>query len=324
MSRIKKFLILLVISFVTILSFSKYNVLAKEEYVYLGGNPAGFTLYERGAIVVGLCDVVCGENICSPCKDAEVLIGDIILNINDKEVNCAKDIENSIKNGGDKIVTIKRDGDTIIKNIKPVKDNLGVYKLGVFIKDGISGIGTITYFTEDKVGCLGHAVLDENNQAVNITGGKIYDCFINGVIKGVKGRPGELRGIFAGKENIANIIDNKDCGVYGVLNNKIPSKKKIKVGQPIMGDAEIYTTLYGNTPKKYKISICKYEQGKDSKNLIIKILDKELLETTGGIVQGMSGSPIVQNGKIVGAITHVFVNDPTRGFGISIDNMIIQ
>lgn len=323
----KKILLLLFIPIFTFLSFSfsSKNVFAEGSFVFLGGEPAGFTLYTRGATVVGLCDVVNGEQICSPAKDAQIEVGDVILSIDNQEINTAKDIERAIKNGNEKLVEIKRGNQNFIKQIKPQKDNQGYYKMGLFIKEGVNGVGTITYYTENKVGCLGHAVLDDDFKTLNVTGGKIFECSINGVIKGVKGRPGELRGLFSSKNEFAVITKNCDCGVYGNLNSSITTKKeKIEIGEPVMGDAYIYTTVFGSEPKKYSISIIKKELDKGNKNLVIKITDKELLEVTGGIVQGMSGSPIVQNGKLVGAVTHVFTNDPTRGFGIDIDNMIIN
>ncbi len=318
-----KFLILLFIPILALTFFNVKTVHANEEKIYLGGYPAGFTLYTRGAYVVGLSDVVCEDDIYSPAKDADVQIGDIILYINDYQINTSKDISDALKNEQECIVQIKRGKETLIKTITPKKNSLGEIKLGLFIKEGINGIGTITYFTNNKLGCLGHPVLNDNYELLEITGGKVYDCSINGVIKSVKGRPGELRGVISNSKEIGNLEENCTTGVYGTFDNACSKElKSIEIGTAEMGKASIWTTLNGCSPKEYSISIIKVDTNKDDKNFVIKVTDKELLEITGGIVQGMSGSPIVQNGKLVGAITHVFMNDPTRGFGISIENMI--
>lgn len=318
-----RFLILLLLPILAISFFSIKKANAEEEKYYLGGYPAGFTLYTRGAYVVGLSDVVCEEQIFSPAKDADIKIGDIILCINDIEINTAKDISDVIKSEQEAIVKLKRGKETLIKTIRPKRNSLGEYKLGIFIKEGINGIGTITYFTDKEIGCLGHPVLNDNFELLEITGGKIYECNINGVVKSVKGRPGELRGVFSNNKEIGILDENCNSGVYGTLEGECSKQVKlIEVGEAEMGKATIWTTLSGKYPKEYSISIIKVDNNKSNKNFVVKVTDKELLETSGGIVQGMSGSPIIQNGKLVGAITHVFMNDPTRGFGISIDNMI--
>lgn len=318
-----KLLILLFIPVLLLSFFSNNKVYGEEEKYYLGGYPAGFTLYTRGAFVIGLSDVVCEDKIYSPAKDADIQIGDIILNINNYEINTAKDISDALKNEHECVIQIKRGKEILIKTIKPKRNSIGEIKLGIFIKEGINGIGTITYITNNKIGCLGHPVLNDNYEILEITGGKIYECNINGVIKSVKGRPGELRGTFSQLKEIANLEENNKSGVYGIIECSCNKNiNPIEIGEAEMGDATIWTTLTGANPKQYSISIIKVDESRSDKNFVVKIKDKNLLETTGGIVQGMSGSPIVQNGKLVGAITHVFMNDPTRGFGISIQNMI--
>ena len=153
----------------------------------------------------------------------------------------------------------------------------------------------------------------------------MFNCEITGFIKGERGRAGELRGTFDRRRKIASLDKNLNSGVYGDIcdNENLSNLREIELGNAKMGDASIYTTINGTCPKEYSISIIKVDTiSRDTKNFVIRITDQRLLELTGGIVQGMSGSPIVQNGKLVGAVTHVFINDPTRGFGISIDNMI--
>ena len=322
-----KFLLLI---FIPLLMFSTFmgnanksqQVFAESNKVFLGGYPVGITVNTNGAEIVGMCDVVYENKVCSPSKDAGLKVGDIILTIDKVKVNTADDVSNVIKDGKQKILEVLRDDNIIILNVKPQKDNSGEYKLGIFIKNGISGIGTVTYYTTTKIACLGHPILGNKNEIVVANHGDIFECNINSAIKGVRGRPGELRGSINTNNKIANVEENKFNGVFGSIDNFLNFPLlEIETGTPQMGNASIYTTVCGKTPKKYDISIIKYDKSKEDKNLVIKITDKDLLEITNGIVQGMSGSPIVQNGRLVGAVTHVFINDPTRGFGISIENM---
>ena len=314
--RKKIILLFLVIPLLLLLVNNSFVAKAEEKNFYLGGYSAGFTLYCEGAEIVGLCDVVNVDKVSSPSKECDLRVGDILLQIDEHMVNCAKDIENAVNNGKSKILKVKRKSEILIKSIKPMKDSTGRYKLGLFIKEGINGIGTITYFTDEEIGCLGHPILNESGDVLNVTGGKIVDCKINGIIKGVKGRAGELKGTFTNDLFYGNI--NKNClkGVFANKDNsiKINNLKKIELASPQMGDAFIYCSLTDGKPEKYSISIIKVDNGRDDKNLVVKINDQRLLEETGGIVQGMSGSPIVQNNKLVGAVTHVFINDPTKGF----------
>lgn len=322
----KKFVCLVFIFIsITLISFSTLtSVNAQENTVYLGGIPAGFCLNTRGALVVGLCDVVTTDKIYSPAKDADIKVGDLILSIDDNEVNNAQDIEKYLVKKTS-IINVKRGNETIIKTIAPAKDDNNKYKLGVFIKDGVSGIGTITYFTKNRYGALGHPVLSDTFSLLEITGGEIYKCKITGCVKGERGKAGELRGIIVRENQIAKIDKNLFSGVYGQINDGYlyeNNLEEISLGQAKPGKATIYTTIEDDKPSHYDISIVKVQNLGESKNFVIKINDKKLLKTTGGIVQGMSGSPIIQDGHLVGAVTHVFINDPTRGFGIAIENMI--
>ncbi len=317
-----KFLSIL-IAFIICFSFGSYKNAYASEEIYLGGMPAGFTLSTRGAEVIGVCDVVCENGLVSPLREIGVVEGDIIYKINDLEINSALDIKNALDNKESAIIEYNHLGQTIIKQVKAVRDINGNYKLGVYIRDNISGIGTITYVKGNKFASLGHPVVNDNGGIMKISGGKLYNCSISGYIKGLRGRAGELKGAFIRNNPIASIDKNLDTGVYGCITKNFDTSNLIKVelGQAKMGDAFIYSTIDGCIPKKYSVSIVKIDDY-GNKNFVIKINDDELLSKTGGIVQGMSGSPIVQNNKLVGAITHVFINDPTRGFGIKIDNMI--
>lgn len=317
-------LILVLVSFMISLNYN-IKITYADEKIYLGGYPAGFSLYTRGAHVVGVCDVITEDGLKSPSKEAEMQVGDIILAIGEYEINSAADIDKSLSNGKIKNITLNRNGEIICEKIIPVKDVNGKYKLGVFIKENISGIGTITYVKGDTFASLGHPVANNDGKLLQIKGGELFDCSITGCIKGKRGEAGELRGVLTNGYKIATVTKNNQCGVFGVVDKKHFDTKKmmqIELGAASIGEADIYTTLNGNVPSKYKISIIKIDNSLENKNFVVKICDNELIDATGGIVQGMSGSPIVQDDKLVGAITHVFINDPTRGFGISIDKMI--
>ena len=294
-----------------------------DECLYLGGMPAGFTLNTKGVEVVGVCDVITEQGLVSPLKTSGIQEGDIILSINGCEINNAVDLKNSIKNKSDAVIEFLHCDQKYIKNVKSAKDINGQYKLGVYIRDSISGIGTITFVKGDRFASLGHPVINSDGKLLNISGGSLYKSKITGYVKGIRGRAGELKGVFVKQNAIATIDKNLDCGVFGTITKQFNTDSLIKtsIGKASIGDAYIYSTIDDCTPKKYSISIVKIDEG-NNKNFVVKITDKELLSTTGGIVQGMSGSPIIQNNKLVGAITHVFINDPTRGFGIKIDNMI--
>ncbi len=315
--------------FALIAAFSCFNINNAraenfDDKLYLGGMPAGFSIQTRGANIVGLCDVVTVDGVKSPSKDAGIQVGDVILSIDGVDINCAKDIENAINNKNDTIITIERAGENIIKKVIPAKDMGGSYKLGVFVKDDVCGIGTITFIKGNSFASLGHPVINEDGNVAKIVAGNIFKCNVSGCVKGERGKPGELKGVFLKTNAIGTIDKNTDRGVYGKISNDFDKSNLIEIesGEAVMGDAIIYTTVKGNKPEKYDISIIKIDNENDNKNFVIKITDKRLLNCTNGIVQGMSGSPIVQNNKLVGAVTHVFINDPTRGFGISIDNML--
>lgn len=305
-------------------SLNQYNVVLATNEVYLGGMTAGFSLQTRGVEVVGLCDVVTELGTCSPGQESGLIVGDVILSIDGADIFNANDIAKNINKKKVVNVNIKRKSEDLTKNVKVAKDLAGQYKLGVFIRDCISGIGTITYVKGNRFASLGHPVLDSNGETLDVIGGNIFSCNITGCVKGLRGSAGELKGVFLRKDPIATIDKNSEYGVYGTVykNFDFTNLIKIEIGCAQVGDAVIYSTVNAHEVKEYNVSIVKTDYDTDSKNFVIKIEDEELLSCTGGIVQGMSGSPIVQNGKLVGAVTHVFINDPTRGFGISISNMI--
>ncbi len=324
----KKIVVFLLIAFTAFNIFGNNgsSALAESRKVILGGDPAGFYMQTRGAFVAGLSDVITENGILSPAKDAGLAQGDVIYYLNGIEVNGASDVERVV-NLSDKEINIDyiRCGNSYSTVIIPATDLIGEKKLGIFIKDDVSGIGTVTFIDGIKIATLGHPVLNENGELLQILSGTIYSCNITGYVKGERGIPGELRGVIMKSNEIAKIDRNTEYGVFGTLTDShdLSGRDEIEIGEGKMGDAFIYTTINGKSPKKYSVSIIKADTVlTDTKNYVIKITDKELLEATGGIVQGMSGSPIIQNDKLIGAVTHVFINDPTRGFGISINNML--
>ncbi|MBQ9729563.1 MAG: SpoIVB peptidase, partial [Clostridia bacterium] len=229
-------------------------------------------------------------------------------------------------------IGVRRGGEEIFFTVTPVKDKVtDRYKIGVLIRDNVSGIGTVTYIEKDsgRFAALGHSVVGEDKRELKISSGTVYPCSIVGVTKGVRGKAGELRGLFLTESNFGTAEKLCKCGIFGAFNTENDlSGLTLTVAdssQAKIGDAYIYSTVDGLEPKKYSVEIVKVDRfTKTNKNYVVKITDEELLSRTGGIVQGMSGSPILQNGKLIGAITHVFLNDPTRGYGIDVQQMLAE
>ena len=326
----KKKILTAILTFSLIFTFfiGNFSAEAKGEILYLGGIPAGFTVKTKGAVVIGLSDIVTEDGVFSPSKNADIKIGDLITKIGNEEICGAQSVAKELnKSNGEPIeITVVRNGEEINKFLTPKKDKDGNYKLGLFLREDLNGIGTITYFTEkgDFV-ALGHPILNDNGDILELKCGSSFLCSIIGAEKGEKGKAGELKGIFVDDKKIGCILKNTKTGIYGKIENEfeICDYPQTEISTAKMGKASILTCIDGIEPKEYQISIVKIDtKNKENKNFVIKILDKSLISQTNGILQGMSGSPIIQEGKIVGAVTHVFINDPTRGYGISIDKMI--
>ena len=298
-----------------------------DEEVYLGGYPLGITLDGDGVTVVGLNEFVNQDGkLCCPALTAGISINDVIVELGGRKIyGSAKltEIANSSK-GKPLAVKYLRDGVIYETTIIAQKDfTAGQYRLGLWTRDSSSGIGTLTYVRKNlNFGSLGHPICDPQGNIVNCSNGGVFKCSIDGVEMGRKGAAGELKGSFYFDERIGNIYTNNKFGAFGTFNS-LPrfcseTIAVADVSEVKPGKAEIYCTLDDNTRKSYEIEIVKAtpQSSRDDKGMVIHVTDKQLLAKTGGIVQGMSGSPIVQNGKLVGAVTHVFVNDPTRGYGI--------
>ena len=305
--------------------------------VSLGGIPIGVRVSSDGVIVVGYSEIEINNNKEeSPGKLGGLEIGDIILKINDIEVYNATDLLKIIKESDNGLLKmdILRHNQNLTKTIQCKKEDDEDYKIGLWVRDSTAGVGTMTFYDplSSKFGALGHPITDcDTNEPFLIKKGDILDSSIISVRKGEKGSPGELRGVFVNEDNpCGNIEKNTQSGIYGKIENNNTLNQKctlIPVGfknEITIGKAKIVTTIDENGPQEYDIEIEKLmdQNAPDSKSMVIKITDEKLLGKTGGIVQGMSGSPIIQNGKLIGAVTHVLVNKPDTGYGIYIEWML--
>ena len=309
---------------------------AKEgnQIVYVGGMPAGFTLKTEGAQVIGTCEVVTDDGACMPAREAGMRANDTILKVNSIKIESIAQLNEIINKSKGKCLKfeILRKGNHLEMEITPVKERqTDRYKIGVLIRDFVSGIGTVTYIDKEsgRFGALGHAVVGENQREMQILDGNVYECSIIGVNKGMRGKAGELRGAFLNDKRLGKAEKLCDCGIFGEISVDFETDELMSVVASSCGatpgNACIYTTIDGIAPQKYEIEIVKVDKSnKENKNYVIKIKDDALIHETGGIVQGMSGSPILQNGKMIGAVTHVFLNDPTRGYGIGIEKMLCE
>ena len=300
------------------------------EEVYIGGSAFGVKLYSDGLIIIGFSDVESANGTKSPAKDAGMEINDIITKINDHKIVSANDFTDRVENSnGNKIKLQYIRNDTVYEcEVTPsLSETDGKYKMGLWFRDSTAGIGTVTFVIPGTgvFAGLGHGICDcETGALLPLSKGIVTDVKIEGIKKGACGAPGELQGAFTGSP-IGTLLKNTMNGVCGIYFNEADNKQSIKIGtrNDIKdGSAYILCTLGNNGPEKFDISISDiHRENNGNKNFIITVTDKNLIEKTGGIVQGMSGSPIVQNGKLVGAVTHVLINDPTKGYGIFIDNM---
>lgn len=310
---------------------------ASEIRVYPGGQPVGIKLNTKGALIIALSDIETKDGIVSPASKAGIQIGDSIIKINGVEIKSSEDVSTHVNrcNGSEITITVYRKDNTLDIVVKPVLSiNDDKYKIGLWVRDSTAGVGTLTFYDNKtgKFGALGHPITDvDTGNVMSISNGEVVSSNIVSIRKGAKGSPGELRGIFVDEENcLGKIYNNTECGIFGegdmgLINNNYSKPLPIAFRDEIkVGKAQILTTVDGSEPKSYDIEIEKLLPQKEpgSKSMIIRITDKKFLEKTGGIVQGMSGSPIIQNGKIVGAVTHVLINKPDTGYGIYIDWML--
>ena len=301
------------------------NTFAYSNYVISGGNTIGIEVNSKGVMVVGFYKL----NDAYIAKDAGFEVGDVILKVNDKEVS---DISSMVTLMGNEEKTINfmvlRNGMKRKVNLKLVKDNDNVLKTGLYVKDKINGIGTLTYIDPKSrvFGALGHEILESNTiSKFEIKDGKIYDAYVSGIVKSRNGKAGEKNAVY-NKDDVYGVVEaNEISGIFGKYSKDISNMDVIKVGKIddiTMGKAYIRTVIDNDKVEDFEINIINLDTNSKTKNILFEITDKRLLERTGGVVQGMSGSPIIQDNEIIGAVNYVIVNDTSKGYGIFITTML--
>ena len=313
------------------------DVIPKTTVIPIGSS-IGMKLYTKGVLVVGMSQIDTDNNTKEkPYENSGIEKGDTIIEVNNNEIGNTDELIEEVNNSNGEAISIKyvRNNQTMQTSITPVKSD-NEYKIGLWVRDAAAGVGTVTFYepSTGKFAALGHGITDiDTEQIVEIANGELVTANIISINKGEKGKPGEIRGTIDNGYEIGDIYRNTNFGVYGTLKNtkylSIDTSKEMEVAtrEEIQeGEATILCQLDNSGPKEYKIEIEKIyiSNNEDNKSMLIKITDETLIEKTGGIIQGMSGAPIMQNGKFIGAITNVLVNDPTQGYAIFGDMMIKQ
>ena len=303
-----------------------------------GGDCIGVKLYSKGALIVGESKIQgIDGNWYEPYESGTFKAGDILLKINDYVIESAQEISTIIENIGNQKVklTYEREGNILEKEVTPIKcfDD-GKYKIGLWVRDGAMGVGTLTFYSPEysSFAALGHGISDEDSKSlIQVEEGNVYAANVLSITKGRIDKPGEIKGFLDETNEVGSITVNSSNGIYGDYNTKnldLTTRQSIPIAsrnEIQLGDAKILCTIdESQIIKEYDIEIQKISTSNiaGSKGMVIKVTDDELISKTGGIIQGMSGSPIVQNGKLIGAVTHVYVNDPTKGYAIFGETMI--
>lgn len=316
---------LLIFLFIISIFIIPKTCLAYTNKVILGGQNLGIEVNSNGVLVVGFYKV----GNASPGALAGLKIGDRIIGIDDTVINDITDLSFSSSVLNDKIkITYIRKGNKETTDLKLYKDSSGVYKTGLYVKDSIIGIGTLTFIDPktNMYGALGHEIIEKTTgQKFEIASGKIFKSEITSITKSERNNPGEKNATYNASEIYGTITKNGVNGIFGNYIGQINRSNLIDVADASeikLGQATIRTVISGTEVKEYEIEILKIYPNNETKNILFKVVDEELISKTGGIVQGMSGSPIIQNNKIVGAVTHVISDDATKGFGIFITTML--
>ena len=312
------------------------NVVENRKVIPLG-NLAGIKLYTQGVLVVGMSQIEGEDNkVYKPYEEAGIEQGDSIIKINNETIDSTEELLECVSKCKGKTVNITylKEGKEVNSSITPVKTSKNTYKLGLWVRDAAAGVGTLTFYDEatNSIASLGHGIQDvDTGEKVDISSGEFVTTEIVNIQKGEKENPGRIEGSIEDSTGIGGIYSNTRFGVYGNITNKEALKlyetDAIEVGlrnEIEEGDATIVCTFEDGKKEEYKVSIQKIfkNNNENNKSMIVKITDEKLLEKTGGIIQGMSGSPIIQNGKLIGALTHVLVSDPTTGYGVFADLML--
>lgn len=316
-----------------VIPFSTVNVeVVDEMYVSVLGNPFGMKIYTDGVLVIEISDVETEIGIRNPANESGIKVGDYIRSVNGQEISCNEDLSEIVLQSEGKPLSLEivRDGKVLSIEVNPVKDKESkLWRVGIWVRDSSAGIGTLTFYspTTDIVCGLGHGICDtDTGGLLTLETGELVSAEIVSIEKGSSGTPGALKGKFH-YETIADILLNNENGVYGFLENdlNVSNLTEIALKQEVNdGKAQILCTVDGDIPKLYSCTIKKRTGNyrSSTQNFEVVVTDNELLTTTGGIVQGMSGSPVLQDGKLIGALTHVLVDDPTKGYGIFAENML--
>jgi stage IV sporulation protein B len=298
------------------------------------GNAVGINIQSEGVMIVGIPEILSDGQSASPARDAGLSSGDIITRLGADNVRSTDDLKAAIAKLDGTPVSIQVTRGTSVLNLKltPHKTSDGRCELGLWMRDGIAGIGTLTFFdpATGTFGALGHAVNDmETGVIIPLRTGTVMRSVVTDVIQGKAGAPGQLRGTFNIDSILGNLTENSQSGIFGTMkqNELIHGKAALQVADSSeirTGPATILSNVSGTEVVEYAVEVVRVYTGNEAvgRSMMISVTDPALLAVTGGIVQGMSGSPILQNGKLIGAVTHVLVNDPTRGYGISIENML--
>ena len=314
------------------------NVIPKT-YVVPLGNTVGLKLYTSGVLVVGMGEIEDSNHVSyKPYENSGIKEGDRIISINQNSITCTADLTNAVNASGGEEVHIEyvRDGNAVQTSITPAKASDNRYKLGLWVRDAAAGVGTVSFYepSTKTFAALGHGIQDiDTGQLLEIAKGNFVTTKIISITKGEKGNPGKIQGSIENSTIIGQISKNTEFGVFGTLSNlaslninvadamEVASRDEIKQGK-----ATIICMLEDGKKQEYEVEIEKIykNNNQNNKSMLIKVTDEELLEKTGGIIQGMSGSPIIQNNKVVGALTHVLVGDPKTGYGVFADLMIKQ
>ena len=314
------------------------NVITKTKVVPMG-NLIGAKLYTSGVLVVGMSEIQGDDQQKhKPYEGSGIEEGDMIVEMDSKKIANTDELVETVNSSKGKVIQIKyvRNDETITTSIQPIKSEDNEYKLGLWVRDAAAGVGTLTFYepSTGKFAALGHGIVDvDTGDIINIANGELVTSNLVAIKKGEKGTPGEIKGSIDSGVTIGNISKNTNFGVFGLVSNKnnlnLNGAKEYEVAlrsEIQTGEAEIICELENEKKEQYKIEISKIytSNNYDNKSMMIKITDERLLQKTGGIIQGMSGSPIIQNGKFVGAITNVLVSDPTTGYAIFGDLMVKQ
>ncbi len=295
------------------------------------GHTIGIKLFAEGVVVIGLAEVETGSGVLTPGADCGLRVGDVIEAANGKSVESSEQFAALLQCGGRVDLDVSRDGRDLTLAAEPVLGTDGTWRLGAWIRDSMAGIGTVTFYdpATGSFGALGHGVTDTDTGLLMPLGdGSVMRASVKAVKRGSAGDPGELKGSFDLAHDLGGLYANTERGVFGAMEDcpltEGDSLPVAKAGEVRTGPAEILSNVSGDCVETYSIEIIRVLDSSGVQNLLLQVTDERLIAQTGGIVQGMSGSPIIQNGRIVGAVTHVMVNEPTKGYGILIENMLAE